>query len=245
MASSIQELLDQRAECSSLVSAVKAHTLAPTLTTAEWVEGVSAVVAVTKSDLEWLNQGQRRYLQGRVISYVTTALTEFYPKSRFYEDDIEIALSDFMDWIAVQDDRVVLDFVWNVMKYKPRGWTYTWLPITWLRRSGRLSRDISYDCVELALTFRAEAETMRRWPDERWDLADWQRDSQVYFTCTSHPSYVVRAWAVMALGRLYMNCIDSQRANSRPSRKFSNGHKTSRSSIQESPVRSSPEQIGA
>jgi len=57
---------------------------------------------------------------------------------------------------------------------------------------------------------------MFHWPPDRWDLVDWERDSQVYFTCTSHPSYVVRAWAAMALGRLYLNCVSSQRANTPP-----------------------------
>jgi hypothetical protein len=127
---------------------------------------------------------------------------------------METALRDFTDWIALQDDELVLDFVWNVLIDVPRrAWTSTLAPVLWLHHSGRLSHDISLDCLELALTFRAEAEAMYRWPDERWDLADWHRDSQVYFTCTSHPSYVVRAWAAMALGRLYMNCIGSQRAN--------------------------------
>jgi hypothetical protein len=212
--SSIPELLDQRAECSNLVSAMKAQTLAPTLTTNQWVERVSAVVAVTKSDLDWLNQDERRYLHLTLISYVKKALTEFYPNSRVPDEDMETALREFVHWMAVQDDSLVLDFVWDVLEYVPRrGWTTAWAPVRWLEWSGRLSRDISYDSLELALTFRDEAENMYCWPDERWDLADWQRDSQVYFTCTSHPSYVVRAWAAMALGRLYLNCIGARRSN--------------------------------
>jgi len=211
---SIQELLDQRAECSNLISAVKAHSLDPTWTTAEWVDGVSAVVAVTKSKLEWLNRDERRFVHNKVVTYVKKALTEFYPSARVPDSDMETALRGFTDWVASQADDLVLDFVWDVMKYKSRRAGFSaWAPVWWLHHSGRLSRDIAHDSLELALTFRNEAEAMRRWPDERWDLADWHRDSQVYFTCTSHPSYVVRAWAAMALGRLYMNCIGSQRAN--------------------------------
>ena len=217
MPSSIQELLSQHAECSILRSAVEARSPAPTLTATTWVEEVSAVVAVTKSDLDWLNQDERWYVQSTVISYVKKALTEFYPKSRVSDADMETALRGFVDWIALQDDSVVLDFVWDVMTYVPRlAGTSALSPVWWLHHSGRLSREISLDCLELALTFSREADNMRRWPDERWDLADWQRDSQVYFTCSSHPSYVVRAWATMALGRLYLNCVSSRKANTPP-----------------------------
>jgi len=212
--SSIQELLEQHAECSNLVSAVKAHSLASTLTTSEWVEEVSTVVAVTKSDLDWLNQDEQRYVQRTVVSYVKKALTKFYPKSRVYNDDMETALRDFTDWVATHEDEFVLDFVWDVLTYAPRlAGTPALAPVWWLHHSGRLSRDISHDCLELARTFRDEAEAMFWWPDERWELADWLRDSQFYFTCTSHPSYIVRAWAAMALGRLYLNCVSSRRAN--------------------------------
>src|SRR5579862_1694551 len=96
---SLQELLDQRAECVNLISAVKAHSLAPILTKAEWVEGVSAVVAVTKSDLDWLNQDEQRYVQLTVVSYVKKALTEFYPTSHIPDNDMETALRDFTDWV--------------------------------------------------------------------------------------------------------------------------------------------------
>ena len=217
MGSSIQELLEQQAAGEALLSALKAHNLAPTLTTTEWIQRVSAVVAVTKSELEWLDQDERRFVQRKVVSYVKRALTEFYPNARIPPADMETALRDFTDWISLQEDSIVLDFVWDILIDVPRrAWTLVLDPVWWLHHSGRLSQDITYDCLELALTFRAEAEAMHRWPDERGDLADWQRDSQVYFTCTSHPSYVVRAWAAVALGRLYLNCVSSQRANTPP-----------------------------
>ena len=44
MSSSIQTLLDQRADCATLLSAVGAHKLAPAMGTTEWIQAVSAVV---------------------------------------------------------------------------------------------------------------------------------------------------------------------------------------------------------
>jgi hypothetical protein len=209
---SIPELLDQRAECSNLVSAMKAQTLAPTLTTTEWVERVSAVVAVTKSELEWLSKDDRLSVQYAVVSYVKKALTEFYPRPSASNSEMKTALGDFTDWITSQDDRRVLDFAWDVMEYQPRRQGTSALDtVHWLRRSGRLSRDLAYDCLELAVAFRDEAENMYWWPDERWDLVDWKRDSQVYVQGTSHPSYVVRAWTAKVLGRLYLNCARSHK----------------------------------
>ena len=66
MGSSIQGLLDQRADCATLLSAVEAHKLAPAMGTTEWIQAVSAVAGVTKSELEWLSQDERRFVLSRV-----------------------------------------------------------------------------------------------------------------------------------------------------------------------------------
>jgi len=212
--SSIQELLDQHAECSILLSAVEAHNLAPAMGTPEWIQAVSAVAGVMKSELEWLSQDDRLWVQHAVVSHVKKALTEFYPHPSVPRDEMKAALGSFTDWVARQDDRLVLGFAWDVMEHHPRlGWTSAWDPIRWLDRSERLSSDMGYDCLKLALAFRDEAENMRSWPDERWELANWKRDSQVYLACTSHPSYVVRAWATKVLGCLYLNCARFGRAD--------------------------------
>jgi len=118
--SSIQELLDRRADWTTLRSAVEAHNLVPAVGATEWVQTVSAVVAVTKSDLEWLNPDERRFVQHVVVWYVKKALTEFYPNAQVSQPDMEAALRDFTDWIALQEDSLVLDFVWDVLEYKPR-----------------------------------------------------------------------------------------------------------------------------
>ncbi len=217
MASSIQELLDQRAECSSLLAALRAPSLVPALGATEWIQAVSAVATVTKSELEWLSKDDRLFVHHAVTSYVKKALTEFYPGPSVSNSEMKTALGDFTDWIASQDDRHVLDFAWDVMEYQPRRQGTSALdPVRWLRRSGRLARDLAYDCLELAVTFRDEAENMYWWPDERWDLADWGRDSQVYVQSMSHPSYVVRGWAAKVLGCLYLNCARSRRINTPP-----------------------------
>ena len=213
MGASIQELLDQHAGGSSLLAALTAPRV-PALSATEWVQAVSAVATVTKSELEWLSKDDRLSVQYAAVSFVKKALTEFYPCPSVSSDEMKTALGDFTDWIARQDHRRVLDFAWHVMEYLPRSqWTSALDPVRWLRRSGRLAGDLAYDCLELAITFRDEAEAMYWWPDERWDLADWQRDSQVYFTCTSHPSYVVRGWAAKVLGRVYLGCARSHKNN--------------------------------
>lgn len=181
------------------------------LSTAQWVDSVTQAVRVAKSELDWLGKGERWWVRQAAITHVKKALTVFYPSTRMSDEEMETALRDFIDWLAIQEDRLVLDFVWDVLSR--RGGLKSWDPIWWLDRSGRLSRDLSYDSLKLALTLRDEAKNMHRWPDERWDLADWQRDSQVYFTFTSHPSYVVRAMATMALGRLYLKCVSWRKAN--------------------------------
>ena len=121
---SIQELLEEHAERSKLLSAIEALSLAPTLTATEWVQRVSAVAAVTESELKWLNQDDRLWVQHAVVSYVKKALTELYPTAIVPPDDMKSALTAFTDWVARQDDRLVLDFVWAVMESFPRrGWT--------------------------------------------------------------------------------------------------------------------------
>jgi hypothetical protein len=217
MASSIQELLDQHARGSILLAALTAPSLVPALSATDWVQAVSAAATVTKSELEWLSKDDRLSVQYAVMSYVKKALTEFYPRPSVSNSEMKTALGDFTDWIASQDDRHVLDFAWAVMEYQPRRQGTSALdPVRWLRRSGRLARDLAYDCLELAITFRDEAESRYWWPDERWELADWERDSQVYIQGMSHPSYVVRAWAAKVLGCLYLNCARSRRPNTPP-----------------------------
>ena len=214
MSSSIQELLEQHAECWRLLDALTPLRVVPALSSTEWVQAVSAVATVTKSELEWLSKDDQLFVHQAVTSYVKKALTEFYPMPSVSQSDMKSTLGAFTDWLASQDDRRVLDFVWDVMEYRPRRQGTSALdPVRWLKWSGRLSRDLAHDCLELALTFRDEDEDMFWWPNERWDLADWRRDSQVYFTCASHPSYVVRAWVSKALGRFYLKCAISQRAN--------------------------------
>src|SRR5881394_1024435 len=96
-------------------------------------------------------------VQRKVVSYVKRALTEFYPNARILPADMETALRDFTDWISLQEDSIVLDFVWDILIDVPRrAWTLVLDPVWWLHHSGRLSQDIKYDCLELALTFRAE-----------------------------------------------------------------------------------------
>jgi hypothetical protein len=63
--------------------------------------------------------------------------------------------------------------------------------------------------LELAATFEDDAERMYWWPKGRWLLADWNRDSQVYQTCVSHPDRAVRGWAARALGTLYIGCLEA------------------------------------
>jgi len=214
---SIQELLDQHAAASSLLAALTASSLVPALSATEWVQTVSAVASVTKSELEWLSKDGRLSVQYSVVSYVKKALTEFYPRPSISGSEMKTALGDFTDWIASQDDRRVLDFAWDVMEYHPRRQgTCALDPVRWLKRSGRLARDLAYDCLQLAVTFRDDAENMYWWPRDPWNLADWERDSKVYFASTSHASYVVRAWAAKVLGRIYLNCARSRRANTPP-----------------------------
>jgi hypothetical protein len=137
-------------------------------------------------------------------------LTNPQPEKQVPSDQMEVALLEFLDWLASQSDRLVLTFCWALLRAKsPRGWTNATDPIRWLSERGRLHGDLDRHALELAVTLADDADQMSWWPKERWLVADWSRDSQVYKICASHPSRVVRGWAARALGTLYVNCLDA------------------------------------
>ena len=72
--------------------------------------------------------------------------------------------------------------------------------VLWMKRSGRLKGEISFQNLELAVALAEESSRMYWWPEERWEVMRWSRGSQPYVELMGHSSYLVRAAAADCLG---------------------------------------------
>lgn len=112
----------------------------------------------------------------------------------------------FVKWLETQDDRHVVDFAWELLAATWRGEENAdYHPVLWMKRSGRLQR-VSFDNLELAVSLAEEGKSMYWWPDERWSVMRWSRDSAPFVDLMRHPSYLVRAAAAGCVGQLYRGC---------------------------------------
>jgi len=168
------------------------------LSATDWMEVVPPV-AEAVNGLGWMTPGDRDYVSSRILDFVQQAFTELWP-SGCQPDAALDAMKGFMTWVESQPDDTVVRFCWELMSFDR---TFTPAPVWALKHSGRLAGAISYDSLELAVALWDEAETMYWWPEERWAVMSWDAASTPYTKLLSHDSYLVRAAAAMALGRLF------------------------------------------
>jgi hypothetical protein len=145
------------------------------------------------SSLEWLEPAYRDSVKREAaftLLWVIRRLEDFQ-LSRLCE-----VMEPSLEWIASQDDRAVAEFCWGLRTRSLR------TPTDILERWGRLRGAMSRDYLDLAVTLNNEAEAMHRWPEERWAIASWDRDSQIYLGSLDHPSCLVRAVGAKGTGRL-------------------------------------------
>jgi hypothetical protein len=173
----------------------------PKLNATDWMNLLEAVARAV-GDLGWMSDRDKRIARSCILEFSRHAFTDLRPSSEPSRKAVQEACKDLVTWIESLPDASVAAFCWDLLKYKRN---LTPEPVFWLVHSGRLSGAISYDNIRLAVSLADEGDSMYWWPEERWMFANWERDSQPYLALLSHSSYLVRAAASKALGRLFYN----------------------------------------
>ena len=166
----------------------------------EWMDLV-VPVANRIGDLDWLTDKERIRVQRSILKFVQLAFTKHGFPARPYSLPLREHFNEFVACLESMPDPVVVQFCWNLRAYDVM---QTPAPVWWLHGSGRLSGEISYENLSLAVTTVKEGNTMFRcWEESRWAVARWERDHQPYLELLSHSSYLVRPAAATVLGNLY------------------------------------------
>ncbi len=99
-----------------------------------------------------------------------------------------------MKWLETRNDSAVLYFAWDLLAATWQGEEHAdYSPVLWIKRSGRLKDEISFDNLELAVALAEEGGVMYWWPDERWGVVRWSRDNQQYIDLMNHTKGYLRA----------------------------------------------------
>jgi len=192
-------LLGRRAPKRDVINWFAAFSQPKTMRAAEWMELV-VPVADAVGDLSWMTSPEKSLVMGCILDFIRYAFTELWNPAEHSASTVHEALSGFMSWIESRSDNTVVRFCWDLLAYDR---SFTPQPVWWLNRSGRLIGAMSYDNIRMAVSVANEADTMFWWPKQRWSVVAWERDSPPYVGLLGHNSYLVRAAASMALGRLF------------------------------------------
>ncbi len=192
------ELLEQRADGGSLCRAIWARQKA-----GPWAEALADLAGVLEAELEWLGDEERGRVRYAAGTSIQELLTGWRPEKLRAGKGV---LEAFAKWMGTLEEWNLLDVCWELLVFErkhDRSFDDCSIPVYMVRRMGRLHGDLELERLELALSLAAEFENMSRWPDARWALADWDRDSALYFQALENDSYVVRGWAAKAIGRMF------------------------------------------
>ena len=194
----MMELLEQRADGNLLCRAIWARRKA-----GPWAEALADLAGVLESDLDWLGDEERGQVQYAAGTSIQELLTSWRPENLRAG---KVVLDAFAKWMGALEEHQLLDVCWELLAFERKhdgNFDDCSIPVHAVRRMGRLTGALGLESLELALALADEAENMYWWPDTRWALADWARDSAPYFQALEHGSYVVRVWAAKAIGRMH------------------------------------------
>jgi hypothetical protein len=150
------------------------------------------------------------------VWFIRDAITKSWPSRYIEEAKLEGSLRSFVSWLDTQKDATVLDFCWDLLAVPKGGARGHRFPVLWMKSSGRLRGEISFDNLQLAVALAEEGEIMRSWPEERWRVVRWTRDSAPYLQFMDHSSYLVRAAAADCLGHLFRGCAQKPSVEAAP-----------------------------
>ncbi len=209
-------LLSEKAEAQKFEELLEDIRHSFSMTPDRWLSCVKALCAIVTSNLEWMPPtGRTDWVTIKAKNRLIQAVTSGLPTPPPAYGAVEAAARPFIEWLAKQDDYEVLDFCWNVWERCTIG-SGSKEPVYALHRLGRLEGEFSVDNIALAVSFAREVRAMDRWPEERWPFVKWNRDAEVYWAAMDHSSYIVRASAAHALGRLFLGCMKNGSANVTP-----------------------------
>lgn len=194
----MMELFERRAEGSLLRSAIwERQREGP------WAEAVADLAWVLEAELAWLGGKERRHVRDAAGTSIQELLTSWRPEKLRAG---KVVLDAFAKWMGTLEEWKLLDVCWELLAFERRhGFDFDEVtaPVYSVRGMGRLAGALELESLELALALADEAENMYWWPDARWALADWERDSAPYFQALGHVSYVARVSAAKEIGRMH------------------------------------------
>ena len=194
-------LVERRAAAEEFTRWFESFFLPQQPTFSEWLALVAPVAGVA-GQCDWLTSGERGWMEHRILRFMVDAFGRpWFPKISGFSE-IPQELAGFFSWLEGRPDSTVVEYCWDLLR-KDHDHRSSRAPVYWLRDSGRLSGPIALDHIELALSVKGEGDAMYRWPEERWAVARWERDSQPYRELLGHGSYLVRAAASKTLGELF------------------------------------------
>ncbi len=212
----IPDLLARR-DARGLLACLRAFVFPLDSTDEEWLLAAKLIGDTVAADLSWMNAEDREAAEYFAVRQVTNALTKSWPGRYIVDGKIKEALLSFVKFLEGQNDRQVVDFAWDVLYADltcegraERG------PVLWMKDSGRLQGEFSFENLEHAIALAAEADAMYWWPDERWRVMRWVRDGHQFIEQMDHPSYLVRAAAAGCLGQVYRGCSQNECAEPSP-----------------------------
>jgi hypothetical protein len=209
---SFPALVERRATPAEFIKWFRASDPPKKLCAADWTEQVPPVLNAA-DDLGWMKNRDRSWVQSCLLEFALKAFTKLWKPAEHSSSAVHEALGAFVRWVESLPDQRVVQFCWDLLAYERYS---TPEPVWWLKRSGRLHGAISYDNLSLAVSLAAEADAMYWWPEERWEVAIWERDSAPYLDFLSYSSYLVRAAAGKALGELFYGARTKGRSENAP-----------------------------
>jgi hypothetical protein len=202
----IPGILADRSNPRDLIECVIAFQFPCDVTEEEWLAATKIVAPIPAADLSWMDAPNQSLLRHDCVQFIQNALIKSWP-GYIKEQALKDSLLPFVTWLETRKDREVVDFAWEILKAHLRSEYYTTSdPVYWMKRSGRLQGEISFDNLQLAVSLAEEHKAMYWWPDQRWMVTLWPRESAPYLELMNHESYLVRAAAAGCLGQIYMHC---------------------------------------
>jgi hypothetical protein len=192
-------LVERHATAAEFIQWFRASHPSKELSAADWLDHVMPVLG-NFSDLAWMKNGDRIWVYSCMLDFALKAFTKLWRRAEHEPSAVREVLAGFVRWLESLSDRRVVQFCWDLLAYERSS---TPEPVYWLKRSGRLRGAISYRNLSLAVSLAHEADAMYWWPVERWEVANWGRDSLPYLTLLNHDSYLVRASAAKTLGEVF------------------------------------------
>ena len=168
-----------------------------------WAEAVADIAAVLSAELAGIGIPEQESLRHTAGTAIAELLTTWRPRELKAGNSI---LDGFAKWMATLPDSELLGVCWELLAFERKhdgDFDECTIPVYTVRKLGRLTGALTLESLELALALADEAENMNWWPEARWALADWERDSQPYLQALGHTSYAVRGWAAKAIGRMH------------------------------------------